>query len=178
MPGTATRRGSRERRRPGGSCPQPGRGPGERHGARGRGPKRRGPGARAPAAGCGQLRRRPGADRAPGSGGGRAGGWRAGTEPSHGGQACVEQGLERVAGGGYPPPAPTPPDVPFGIRRFMTSAQASDAHRRSSRDPCRAALSWVPLGSCGSRRRSTRDHEGSWPRPVRGPHRLRAGGAA
>jgi len=33
--------------------------------------------------------------------------------------------------GELPPPAPTPPDVPFGIRRFMKCAQASDARRGS-----------------------------------------------
>ena len=33
--------------------------------------------------------------------------------------------------GELPPPAPTPPDVPIGIRRFTKCAQASDARRGS-----------------------------------------------
>jgi hypothetical protein len=33
------------------------------------------------------------------------------------------------SGGGCPPLAPTPPDVPFGIRRFTQGTQVCDAHR-------------------------------------------------
>ena len=34
------------------------------------------------------------------------------------GQLTVENDFYRVAGDGCPSPAPTPPDKPFGIRRF------------------------------------------------------------
>jgi hypothetical protein len=38
----------------------------------------------------------------------------------------------RVAGGGCPPQAPTPPYVPFGIRRFTKSTRVFDALQEGS----------------------------------------------
>src|SRR3990172_9830735 len=45
---------------------------------------------------------------------------------------------DRVAEGGYPPPAPTPPCERFPTRRFKKNTQASGAPRGSSRDRERA----------------------------------------
>ena len=41
-------------------------------------------------------------------------------------------GSNRVGGGRHRPQPPTPPYVPFGIRRFIKNAQNSDAYEAGS----------------------------------------------
>ncbi|MDY0001704.1 MAG: SAM-dependent methyltransferase [Polyangia bacterium] len=60
--------------------------------------------------------------------------------------------LNRVARDRCRSPAPTPPDVPVGIRRFTKRARVAGALQGGSRDPCGRAWRWEGRGACGGLR--------------------------
>ena len=93
-------------------------------------------------------------------------------------QTAQRRTADRVAGGGCPPPAPTPPCVRFRTRRFTQSSQVSGARRAGSRGPSAAAHRSARLGSCGWRQHSTKGHDYSWPRLGREPHLPHVGEAS
>ena len=59
---------------------------------------------------------------------------------------------------GHPCRPPTPPDVPFGIRRFMKQTGSVAAYPATKPAPCGRTRTSDGQGSCERRRRSTTGH--------------------
>ena len=57
---------------------------------------------------------------------------------------ATRRSANRVARGRCRPPAPTPPDVPFGIRRFMKRTQGVETSPEGSRNPCLGLVAAPP----------------------------------
>src|ERR1035441_9940590 len=63
---------------------------------------------------------------------------------------------------GHPCRPPTPPDVPFGIRRFMKQTGSAAEFPAAKPAPYGRTRTWDRLGSCETRRHSTMGHAHWW----------------
>src|ERR1035437_6666733 len=63
---------------------------------------------------------------------------------------------------GHPCRPPTPPDVPFGIRRFMKQTGSAAEFPAAKPAPYGRTRTWDRRGSCETRRHSTMGHAHWW----------------